>query len=262
MTAAEMAQLEEALNPPYQQGDPPASIAQKPGDAAVTTTANAILEVVRSRARLRAAWMERLWSEGATSPEQGLAISPGEVRRILTDPERESAQYAGFLAEDGSDELATRVLEADEALRRNAFFERLVEYFGLDQPEQDLLSLLIAVELNPRLDRALAYLADDTRATRPTAWIAAELFGGNGACTPVPASMTRLRQWRLAQPAEGEQAWKVMSAWNLDEAVLASVVAEQWVEPSLDGKVRWVRVEETKSLPRLYPELLAQMIAD
>ncbi len=262
MTITEMAQLEEALDAPDQQCDTRAGIAQKPGRAAVITTANAILEVVRSRARLRAAWMERLWSEGATSPEQGLAISPGEVRRILTDPERELAQYASFLAADGSAELATRVREADEALRHNGFFEGLIEHFGLDQPEQDLLSLLIAVELNPKLDRVLAYLADDTRATRPTAWIAAELFGGNGACAPIPASIRRLQRWRLALPAEGEQAWKGMSAWSLDEAVLASVVAEQWVEPSLEGKVRWVRPEETKSLPRLYPELLAQMIAD
>jgi SpoVK/Ycf46/Vps4 family AAA+-type ATPase len=261
MTAAEMAQLEEALNAPDRQGDTFASIAQKPGRAAVTTTANAILEVVRSRARLRAAWMEQLWREGATSPEQGLAISPGEVRRILTHPEHELMQYASFLAAEESAELATRVREADEALWHNEFFERLIEHFGLDQPEQDLLSLLIAVELNPKLDRALAYLADDTRATRPTAWMAAELFGGNGARGPIPCSMKRLRQWRLALPAEGEQAWKVMSPWNLDEAVLASVVAEQWVEPSLEGKVRLVHAEETKSLPRLYPDLLAQMIA-
>ena len=71
----------------------------RPGDRR-TPTAAAIASLVRARARLRAAWIERLWSAGQTSVDQGLAITPAEVRRILIDPELETELYLRFLAED------------------------------------------------------------------------------------------------------------------------------------------------------------------
>ena len=87
MTAAEMAQLEEALNAPDRQGDTFASIAQKPGRAAVTTTANAILEVVRSRARLRcASTLRGRPPSSQRSPALAMAVTDFVPKEITLPP--------------------------------------------------------------------------------------------------------------------------------------------------------------------------------
>ena len=220
-------------------------------------TADAIAAVVRARAKLRATWIERLWSEGQTSVDQGLAITPAEVKRILLEPEFEAERFQQFLSEDEPACLLDVALAAEDILDRDPFFQRMTQLFELTAAERDLLCLLVAVELDPKLERVLAYLADDTRATRPTAWIAAELFGRRESGT-----MSGLLRWHLAAPADGEQAWQAKTAWQLDEAVLLSVQAEQWVDPSLARFVREISPAQVSDLACLYPELLAQMAAE
>jgi hypothetical protein len=222
------------------------------------TTAAAISNAVRARARLRAAWMERLWSEGQTSPDQGLAIAPAEVKRILRDPRAEEEANRRFLAEEEPARLQQEVIEADAALKRNRFLRQLVKVFGLSLAERNLLCLLIAVDLDPRLERVLAYLADDTRATEPTTALAEELFGKTGA----PSPMSALLRWRLAAPLNTERAWQAKTAWQLDQAVLLSVAAGRWVDPSLAHAVRVIVPEQLGDLPHLYPEVLEQMKAE
>lgn len=222
-------------------------------------TADAIATRVRASARLLAAWTERLWAEGQTSPDQGLAIQPGEVRRILADPGSEQARYRSFLGEEEPSRLAQEAAAAEHALAANAFWNWIVKIFGLTACEQDLLALCVAVELDPRLGRVLAYIADDTRATQPTATAAAALFGWTGSLlTP----MTGLLRLRLARPLNGEPASRPTTAWQVDEAVVLSVKAEGWVDPSLDRCARFVLPEEVKPLPCLYPELLVQMLSE
>ena len=224
-------------------------------------TADAIASVVRARARLRATWIERLWSAGQTSVDQGLAITPGEVKRILLEPELEAERFRQFLAEDEPARLLDAALAAEDLLDSDPFFERMAHLFKLSAAERDLLCLLIAVELDPKLERVLAYLADDTRAIRPTAWIAAELFGRRE-----PGMMSGLLRWHLAAPVDGEQAGQAKTAWQLDEAVLLSAQAEewagQWIDPSLARFVKVISPAQVSDLPCLYPELLAQMVAE
>jgi len=152
-------------------------------------TSAAIATYVRACAQLRTAWMERLWSEGLTSPDQGLAIQPGEVRHILADPEIEAARYESFLLEEGPSQLASATIAAEAELAANTFWRWVVQIFALTRMEQGLLALCVAVELDPRLGRVLAYLADDTRATHPTLAAAAALFGWTDS---LPAQMTGL----------------------------------------------------------------------
>jgi hypothetical protein len=228
-------------------------------DMSTIRTADAIAARVRASARLLAAWTERLWAEGQTSPDQGLAIQPGEIRRILADPVSEQARYQNFLGEEEPSRLAQEAAAAEQALAANAFWGWIVKIFGLTACEQDLLALCVAVELDPRLGRVLAYVADDTRATQPTAAAAAALFGWTGSLlTP----MTGLLRLRLARPVNGEPASRPTTAWQVDEAVVLSVKAESWVDPSLDRCARFVLPEEVKPLPCLYPELLVQMLSE
>ncbi len=79
-----------------------------PINAAERGTAGAILARVRAYAFLHAAWMERLWSEGQTSPDQGLAITPIEVKRILSHPDLRAERFGHFLVESASSALLER----------------------------------------------------------------------------------------------------------------------------------------------------------
>src|ERR1700753_3517760 len=113
--------------------------------------AEAIAARVRARARLLAAWTERLWSEGQTSHDQGLAITPGEVRRILMEPEETAAHRQSFLNEESASELVAAAEQADALLMADLFWDRFSNIFGLSPMESDLLCLLGAVEVDPPL---------------------------------------------------------------------------------------------------------------
>jgi AAA+ superfamily predicted ATPase len=221
-------------------------------------TAGVVLARVHARARLKAAWMERLWSDGQTSPDQGLAITPTEIQRILTHPDLQAERIDRFLDEAGSRTLVAAAEDADAALAADPSWNHLSELFDLTGPERDLLCLLGAVELDPLLGRVLAYLADDTRATAPTLFIAGALFGW-----PAEAlqPMTNVLRWRLGQPRPEERAWCALSAWQADEALVRSINNERWVDPVLDRWSQMIEPAAVESLPNLYPELRAQMRA-
>ncbi len=230
------------------------------GQDAQAVTAAIVVERVRTHARLHAAWMERLWSEGQTSADQGLAITPGEVRRVLADPDAAAERYAHFLNESHPRALLRAAEESDNALAADTFWQHLAQCFDLAQPELDLLTLVAAVELDPHLPRVLAYLADDTRATLPTLLAAATLFQW---MTEVPTTeglpaMSNLLRWRLAHPHQGEAAWRAHSPWQADEAVIRSLREQRWIDPAI---ARWSAVvAPVNNAPLLYPELLAQLV--
>jgi AAA+ superfamily predicted ATPase len=231
----------------------------RPTEAGATSTVAAILDRVRSRARLSTAWMERLWSEGQTSPDQGLAITPGEVHGILADQEADATRYHHFRQKGEAAQLEQASVEADEKLACDEFWTSIAERFGLKPRECDLLCLAIAVDLDPRLGRVLAYLADDTRANQPTASGAARLFAWQDR---LPSPMSGLIRWRLAQPAAGEAAWRSTTPWQADQAVILSVMAGRWVDPAMDRWVQWIEPLDAKNLPCLYPEVLDAMLAE
>ena len=224
-------------------------------------TAGAMLARVRAHALLQAAWMERLWSEGQTSPDQGLAITPVEVKRILSHPDLRAERFGRFLVESASSALLSATLAADEALAADSFWEHLVELFNLSIPERDLLCLLIAVEIDPALGRVFAYLADDTRATDPTLLLAATLFRETSEASPADLALPNILRWRLARPLTDGPAWRVSTAWQADEALVRSIREERWLDPALEHWCATIEPEAVANLPILYPNLLAQLQA-
>ena len=217
-------------------------------------TSNAILANVRARARVLVPWAEKVWSEEGSSPYQGLAITPGEVQRILMEPDAEESQYRRFVAKEV--DAACAEVEAEQALAKCPFWKGFTEIFELDHKERDLLCLGIAVELDPKLGRVLAYLSDDTRATHPNQLIAGTLFGWQDSS---PSSMNGLLRWKLAQPLNGEAAWRRLTPWQVDEAVVFSVVYEQWADPAVERTVRLTGCDSARLSPCLYPDILRQM---
>ena len=61
-----------------------------------STTAQCLLALTRLRCSRLARWMEHLWQSGQTSPDQGPAIGPGEVARLLA-PEVAHGRSSGVL---------------------------------------------------------------------------------------------------------------------------------------------------------------------
>jgi AAA+ superfamily predicted ATPase len=229
--------------------------------AAEHGTAGVILARVRAHALLQAAWMERLWSQGQTSPDQGLAITPDEVKRILSRPELRAEHFDRFLVESASRALLSATLDADEAFAADPFLKYLVELFGLSIPERDLLCLLTAVEIEPALGRVFAYLADDTRATNPTLLLTAMLFHETAETSPADLALPNIMRWRLAHPLSDGPAWRVTTGWQADEALVRSIREERWLDPAVEHWCVTIECAAVANLPVLYPDLLAQLQA-
>jgi SpoVK/Ycf46/Vps4 family AAA+-type ATPase len=221
-------------------------------------TVEAIVARVRACAQLRAAWMELLWQQGETSVDQSLAIHPGEVRRILANPQAEADRYESFLNEELPASLAQAAAAATKALDACDYWTHLNSTFELTHQESDLLCLAVAVELDPKLGRALAYIADDVRATLATASMASALFGWD---TPAEA-MTQLKRWRLAHPTASEMQARAASGWQSDEAVTLSLCAEQWTDPATSDWTRVLPAEQLRGLPIAYPAVLEALLAE
>ena len=84
---------------------------------APATTAQAILAVARARARRLALRMRRIWESGQSSPDQGLAITPEEVARLLAgEADASVIQRADpeILALSRDVEIAEAALAADD----------------------------------------------------------------------------------------------------------------------------------------------------
>jgi hypothetical protein len=190
-------------------------------------TAERILTLVRLRARRLALWTVHVWSVGQASPDQGPAIGPDEVARLLS-PDAARAAEGAFYAERAA-ELSAPLAAAAEDLRRDAGWTAICRTFALDAVEADFLALLVAVDLDPGLTRVVAFLHDDARLTDPTPWLAARLAGAQ----PSPANGANLRRWLLASPAEGASPDRLMSAWRADPAVTAAVVNGVWRDPDI-----------------------------
>ncbi|HEY1415759.1 MAG TPA: AAA family ATPase, partial [Caulobacteraceae bacterium] len=214
-------------------------------------TAETILALVRARAQRLAAWTEHLWRSGEASPDQGPAIGPGEVARLLApSPEAEAAfnrKHAAGPAKAAED--------ASAALGQDSVWREVRRIFALSDEEADFLALLVAVELDPGFARVIAYLHDDGRLTEPTPWLRSHLAGE----PPAPPTYPNLLRWLLAQPAEGAPSGRLNTPWLADPAVARAIATDGWEDPAIAIAVRRTEPEAAKSLDCLHPGALAEL---
>jgi SpoVK/Ycf46/Vps4 family AAA+-type ATPase len=220
------------------------------------TNAQILLRLVRARACRLAAWMDAQWRLGQTSPDQGQAISPGEVARLLAPDEAASAEAAFFSATNEMTALAQAAVEAEAAFGADPGWTVIRKSFGLTGAESWFLALLLAVEIDPGLARVVAYLHDDGRLTHPTPWLAARLAGQD----PAPFSGTNLRRWLLAAPLENASPERLTTAWQADPAV-AHALNGVWDDPVLAGAASRIAPEAAAALPCLHPDANAALAA-
>jgi hypothetical protein len=222
--------------------------------AAPSASAGLVLALTRARARRLAIWMRRAWEAGQSSPDQGLAITPEEVERLLGG-EPDAAQ----LAHGDPETLAlTHHIEAAEAaLATDSTWRGLVDAFGLDRAEADLLAVAVAVEIDPALQRVLAYLHDDVRATAPTGLLAARLAGRD----PTPVNSGALTRWRLAEPLDDASPHRLATAWRADPAVALAICGGAWRDPVVAAGIEVIAPSEIAALTCLHPEALAALVS-
>ncbi len=225
----------------------PAASATAASMTAASTTARCLLALTRLRCRRLALWVEHLWQSGQTSPDQGPAIGPGEVVRLLAPEATRQAAAAFFAAEDTA-ALSSEAEQAAAALDADTGWIAIRQVFDLTEPEADLLALLLAVELDPGLGRVIAYLHDDGRRTQPTAWLAARRAGREAA----PFAGAGLLRWQLAAPLDGVAAQRLATPWQADPAVALSVFSGFWTDPAIADAVRTIEPAQVAELPVLH----------
>jgi hypothetical protein len=218
-----------------------------------TPSGSRLLASVRARARRLALWMNHLWQSGLTSPDQGQAIAAAEVERLL-------AAEAMAEAESAFDEASAAALNAEvEAtaleLQADPLWRTLCGRFGLAEPEAELLALAVALELDPDLQRVIAYLQDDGRATQATPWLTARLWRRPAA----PLFGANLRRWRLAAPVEPAAGGRLNAPWQADAALALAIATGIWRDPALGEIAELIAPAEAQARPCLYPKALEEL---
>jgi hypothetical protein len=217
-------------------------------------TAHLILAVTRLRARRLALWMEHLWKTGQTSPDQGPAIGPGEVARLLVAAEAMEQAEAAFYDENAA-ELSEQAAAATADLQRDPGWTTICRSFDLTAADAELLVLLLAVELDPGLARVVAYLHDDGRLTQPTSWLAARLAGER----PAPSNHVSLRRWLLATPLEGASPERLTTPWQADPILAQAVHSGVWYDGAIAEAATQIDPEAIAAWPCLHQPALTAL---
>jgi AAA+ superfamily predicted ATPase len=164
------------------------------------------LRWVRLAARLRVEQTRAAWQM------RGSAGVHGAIDTILAEPPARERPDGGTTHDP--DILARAEAEVDA----DCTWGRLTDAFGLTREDGQLLALLAATHVDPRLTKVLGYLDDDPHPLAPTPDVAARLWGWPLGTAPGPASA--LCRWRIATPAQPE-LWQPSTPWLLDHDIAA-----------------------------------------
>ncbi len=222
----------------------------------------AFLTRIRLRAQRRILWLRACWSSHPSDGMQGLAISHSEVDRILVDLEQHMAAESTFYARDThAHQLSKRIDTVERTFANGERWIRLTEAFSLSAEEIDLLTLTVAVEVDPSLRRVYGYIQDDANASFPTLWLAASLFQWSSIIHFGPA--WPLVHWRMAWPLEGlANPWSVIAPWIADPYIVSWLTqGDAGQDPTLDIAVQLIRPSQITEEMSLYPAQLHAMQA-
>jgi len=214
---------------------------------------------VRLRALRRALWVRAASAATHAAATDNMAIFHAEVERILDDSRKRATEEELFYRSDGeAQRLSEEIRTADRAFFDDAPCEELRKSFGLTRFELDLLNLAVAVEIDPMLRRAYAYLNDDAGATHPTQWLAARLFEHNPGELLSP--QCSLVEWCMARPRdEVGNRWSVDAGWIADPYIVHWLLGQNAVDPALAGAIEFADSRNESDELRLYPGELQEM---
>ncbi len=214
---------------------------------------------VRLRAQRRVMWIRVASTDGRNQLPDGLAIFHAEVKRALTDPAEIAESEKCFYNSDTEAQLLTEQIRmADDEFSRHSSCNLLRLCFGVSEFELNLLNLAVAVEIDPLLRRAYAYMHDDATLLHATPWLTAQLFEHDHLeCISPDLPIAR---WRIAQPLEAAaNAWAPSAAWMADPYFILWLIGRGTVEPAL-GHAAQLAPADSRNPLCLYPEELRDML--
>jgi len=216
---------------------------------------------IRLRAQRRILWLRDFWSSSMSDEMQGLAISHKEVDRILVDPEQHANAESIFYVRDAhARQLNKRIDTIEQLFIAEDRWVKLRQDFCLSAQEIDLLTLAVAVEIDPLLRRVYGYIQDDANASFPTPWLAASLFQWSSVTRFGPE--LPLVAWRMAWPLEGlANPWSASAPWMADPHIVSWLTQGYGQDPALDKAVVLLPSSQVEEGISLYPAQLSAMKA-
>jgi hypothetical protein len=191
--------------------------------SAIANIGQGILMRVRLRIQRRMLWLQSL----------------GEGDRLMVLPQVMIAAESKFYQVDlAAQELNSQIESADTWLAEHSTWQRLRQIFELSAEESDLLSLAIALEIDPLLHRVYAYLHENTNMDYATPWLASILFNGREwrfGCN------SALVQWRLAYPLEdNRQSRSITAQWIADPDIIDQLITGKKIDPTLATAIKFI----------------------
>lgn len=209
-----------------------------------------VLARFRLRAKLRVAWLRKLWNEEG-EPGGKFAVTHGEIDTHLEGCDAPEAEAAWIASDDSlrkrSNELAR--IEAELAAGNDSRLARLRQTFGLDDLEFDLFQGCLAVALDSSLTRVCAYLQDHVGRAYMTEHLAARLYGHFG--RSLWRAQSSLKRWELVTETEAGPGEPHALACDLH--IRDWLLGEDRLDPFLAGFAEIVRS---------YPPLRAWPVAE
>jgi len=119
-----------------------------------------LVDRVRLKARVRMAWLNKLWSEEAETSKS--YITQAEVATILAEKDTIGAQQAWIEENHDLAVLLDSITQIDQLIASDtdSRWYRLLSVFGLSESEADLLQSCLALNMDSSLARVYAYLQD------------------------------------------------------------------------------------------------------
>ena len=211
----------------------------------------AFLTRIRLRAMREVHYIRSVWAAAA-----GLAISHSEVDRLLEPPARASRR--NFCETDpAAREMTAAIAEADHAASTDIRLARLRSRFGLTEPEADLLSLCVAAEISPSLERVFGYINDETVRVGPSRALAERLF--DWPCPIWIGADSGLVKFALAHPVtDGGQLWSSVNTWTADPFAVGVLCDGAAHDAALDGVIAFAS-QDVEQDACVYPDVLTKM---
>jgi len=188
---------------------------------------------LRLKARLRIAWLHKLWCDEGPSPGAAV-VNSGEVDSILADSDSPLAEAQWLEGNPQLVELRQQLdlLQQKMAADENSRWRLLCRIFSLPTEDEDLLQACIGIQIDPSLVRLYAYLQDHAARGHVTAELVQRLFGHGR--KRLCQSESPLRLWNLV--VEKEVAAGDPPLFVIDPGLCDWLLGSSSLDPLLVGK--------------------------
>ncbi|MBN1875041.1 MAG: AAA family ATPase [Anaerolineae bacterium] len=217
-----------------------------------------VLLRVRLRARRRAAWLRKLWSEEG-APGGKSVVTHAEIDTHLADRDTPQAEIVWFASDPMMMQLNHQIAEVEKAIAadEDSPLARLSQTFGFDAQDEDLFQACLAVTLDPSIRRIYAYIQDHAGYGYPSESLVARLFDHGRYCRWGPESP--LRRWELVTEREaGPDAPSMLACdasildWLLGGTILDEyLVGIATFRPPLEPLEQWPVMEMANLLAQV-----------